>query len=1049
MNIPGAGPFPFLTPVVDITLATTNGDPVLDPLLFPIGTVTRSVWFKFVPQTAGTYGITTCSDEGTLTTVPDTVMGIYTSPLPCVGPYLLQGVLGDEDCGPNDAQAAVALEMVAGTSYYIVVWKYCDSGSCGSNALQLKITQPSTVTNDTCAFARPVTLNIPVVGTTVNAKDDYRLSATSSFTGVGQTASSAPGRDVVFRFAAPATDNYSIRARGYSMVQNLVLYATTTCLSTGSTFTASDCIAAANRNGVSSAEELFCVGLTNGQTIYIFVDDNSSTNSGSTFTLEVTRCLREVEPNDSPTNASIAFCGIEGAISPSSDIDFYGLGLFPASWRVFAVVDGVSSGLPDYDMRVTTITDTLEYDNADNDSAFADSSPNIAGTPLTGGFAFLEVNYLGAAVSEPYRLHAVVQPPLGFAAIETEPNNTPAQANMDGRNYFYGTLAGPAPSTDMDIFTFNASVGDLIFLSLDGDPLRNNTPVNAQLELLDAAGNVVIGVNDITSFSSTNQSTNTLGAFTPNSPAETILYRCWTGGVYYARVSISGTTGSTNVGAGDYLLSIAKNCRIGAFGTNHPPVATNLIVTPLIAENGSVLLTATLVDMDTGDPLQVMVNWGDGTTNFWALNFGGVRQLNYSHQYLDDAPSGTSSDIYPITLKITDSAGAVFSTNTVTMILNVPPSPAELTPVPEMVGEGALFTLNGAFADPGALDTHQIVIRWGDLAADSIVNLAAGVTNFSATHVFTNDVPTGIGLAPDLITVTVIDDDGGRSTNTSLILISNVPPSLINVGLNTGVIGEGGMIQMSGTFFDPGVLDSHQVVINWGDGTPNTIQNLDAGTFAFGGIHRYRDDDPSGTPNDFYIITVTITDSDLGIGQGNTFVTVTNSAPILSGVSITSPIIVNNSATLSGQIFDIGTLDAFTLTVNWGDGTTPQQFNYPAGTTLFSETHSYTTIKSNYSVNLLLADDDSGFTSASVNLQVRSAAGPALFREILPQPDGSVLLRCEGTPSGIYRIESSATLDPESWTLLVNRTADAEGRFEYQDAAPLPSQRFYRARVAD
>jgi hypothetical protein len=101
MNIPGAGPFPFLTPVVDITSATTNGDPVLDPLLFPIGTVTRSVWFKFVPQTAGTYGITTCSDEGTLTTVPDTVMGIYTSPLPCVGPYLLQGVLGDEDCGPN------------------------------------------------------------------------------------------------------------------------------------------------------------------------------------------------------------------------------------------------------------------------------------------------------------------------------------------------------------------------------------------------------------------------------------------------------------------------------------------------------------------------------------------------------------------------------------------------------------------------------------------------------------------------------------------------------------------------------------------------------------------------------------------------------------------------------------------------------------------------------------------------------------------------------------------------------------------------------------
>ena len=1046
MNIPGGGPFPALTAVLDIAMATTNGDPPLPPVY--IGGVTNSVWFKFTPQVSGTYGITTCSDEGTSTTVPDTVMGIYTSPSPCVGPYTLRGAIGDDECGFSGLQAAVTLEMSAGTNYYIVVWKYCDGGSCGSNALQLKISQSGMVTNDTCVSARPVLLNIPVVGTSVNAKDDYRLSAPSCFTGIGQTASSAPGRDVVFRFTAPTSDNYSVRARSYNMQQNLVLYATTSCPSTGGVFTATDCIAAANRSGVSSAEELFCVPMTNGQTIYVFVDDNNANNSGSTFTLEVTRCLREVDPNDAPTNASIAFCGIEGSINPALDIDFYGLGNVPAGWRVFAAIDGVSSGVPDFDLRVTTLTDTLEYDNDDNDTSLAESSPGIAGAPLPGGSAFLEVNYNGPLVSEPYRLYSVVQPPLAFAAVEAEPNNIPAQANLDARNYFYGTLAGPAPSTDTDLFAFSASIGDLIFLSLDADPLRNNTPLNAQLELLDAAGTVLLVANDGKSFSSTNQSSNSLGAFTPNSPAETILYRCWTGGVYYARVSI-GSSSMASTGAGDYLLSVTKNCRIGAFGTNHPPVATNLVFTPMIAENGSVLLSATLVDMDTGDPLQVMVNWGDGTTNIWPLNFGGVRQLNYSHQYLDDAPSGTSADIYPITLKITDSAGAVFSTNITTTVVNVPPSPAELTPVPEMVGEGALFTLNGAFADPGAPDTHQIIIRWGDLTEETILNLAAGVTNFSATHVFTNDVPTGIGLAPNLITVTVLDDDGGLSTNATLILISNVPPSSIHIGLNTGVIGEDGTIQLSGSFVDPGVLDSHQVVINWGDGTSNTIQNLNAGTFAFGGIHQYRDDDPSGTPNDFYIITVTIADSDLGIGQGSSFVTVINRAPVLSGVSITSPIIVSNSATLSGQIFDIGPLDTFTLTVNWGDGTTPQQFNYPAGTIMFSETHLYTTIKSNYSVNLLLVDDDSGFTSASVQLQVISAAQAALFTEIVPQPDGSVLLRCEGTPSGVYRIECSPTLDPESWTVLVNRTADAEGRFEYQDAAPLPSQRFYRARVAD
>ena len=903
--------------------------------------------------------------------------------------------------------------------------------------------------NDTCATAKAVWLNTPVAGTTVNAKDDYRLAAPSGFTGIGQTPSTAPGRDAVFRFTAPMTDTYSVRARSYNVVQqNLVLYATTSCPSTGGVFTATECIAAANRNGVSSAEELFCVPMTNGQTVYIFVDDHTANNAGSTFTLEVTRCLREVEPNNSTTNAGVAYCEVEGSIGPPADVDFYGLGSFPDNWRVFAAIDGVSAGIPDFDLRITTTTDTLEFDQADNAINFGDSSPNIAGTPLRNGPAYVVVTYNGAAASEPYRLYTVVQPPLALAAAETEPNNTRGQASLDARNYFYGTLTGPAPSTDADVFAFSASVGDLIFLSLDGDPLRNNTPINAVLELLDAAGNPLIAVNEINASSSTNQFTNTLTAITPHSPGETILYRCWTGGVYYARVSI-GTSSVLSTGAGDYLLSITKNCRIGAFGTNHSPVVTNLAITPMVQENGVAVLTATLVEMDIGDPLEMTVSWGDGTTNAWPLKFGGVLSLDLPHQYLNDAPSGTPFDVYSITLKVTDSAGAVFSTNIMTTVANVPPSPAQLTPVPMMVGEGAQFTLNGAFADPGSLDTHQVFVRWGDLTEDSVLNLAAGITNFSANHVFANDVPTGIGLAPNTIAVIVADDDGGWSTNTVLILISNVPPSSVNLSLSTGVIGENGTIQLNGTFVDPGVLDAHQVVISWGDGTPNVIQNLSPGISAFSAIHPYLDDDPSGTPSDFYTITVRITDSDLGVGQGSTLMLVTNTAPALVGVNMLSPIVVSNNATLSGEILDVGLLDTFTLTVNWGDGSTPQQFNYSAGTTQFSETHLYTTIKSNYSVSLLLADDDTGFTSARVNLRVRSASGPALFAEIIPQPDGSVLLRCEGTPSGVYRIESSATLDPDSWMLLGSRTADAEGRFEYADAPPLPSQRFYRARVAE
>ena len=57
---------------------------------------------------------------------------------------------------------------------------------------------------------------------------------------------------------------------------------------------------------------------------------------------------------------------------------------------------------------------------------------------------------------EPYRLYAVVQPPLASATTETEPNNTPAQANMAANNYFLGALTN---SADVDVYEFEAKKG--------------------------------------------------------------------------------------------------------------------------------------------------------------------------------------------------------------------------------------------------------------------------------------------------------------------------------------------------------------------------------------------------------------------------------------------------------------------------------------------------------------------------------------------------------------------------------------------------------------
>src|SRR6185436_9566344 len=106
--------------------------------------------------------------------------------------------------------------------------------------------------------------------------------------------------------------------------------------------------------------------------------DDGNVNAGSGFTLEVTRCQREAEPNGFPTNASRLAFGMTGMINSPGDIDCFSLGNFPAGWRAFAMVDGEAANIPDFQLRIVSSTNTLEFDDNDNDMIYGQSSPNIA-----------------------------------------------------------------------------------------------------------------------------------------------------------------------------------------------------------------------------------------------------------------------------------------------------------------------------------------------------------------------------------------------------------------------------------------------------------------------------------------------------------------------------------------------------------------------------------------------------------------------------------------------------------------------------------------------
>lgn len=573
--IPPAGPFPYLTTVTaDITDATSAGDP---PLPTCQTSVSRSIWYRFTPTATATYIISSCADVPTGTTVDDTVMAIYTSSSGnCGGTYTQIPDAADTDgcdddsCASEAFQSVITTRLNAGTAYFIVVWEFGGTPpTAGNTAVQLQVSRLLPPANDSCASPTALTLNTPVNGTTVAALNDYQLSGSACFTGVGQTASTATGRDVVYSFTAPTAANYSFRVTGYDFNKNLVLYVASTCPAGIPPVTVGSCLGAANRDPASTAEEVKCLALAASQQVFVFVDENTLT-AGTTFTIEATRCDQETEANNTPGTANavtLPVMGIEGSISAAGDVDFYALGTVAAGSRVFAMVDGVAANAEDFDLRLTTTTDTLQYDDNSNDAQFGSGSPNIEGTPTPGVATslFLRVNNLAGAASEPYRLYAVVQPPGSnpgcnncSATTETEPNNKLDQANAASNNYFYGNLSGPAPSTDVDIYRFLAQAGTLVYLGLDGDPLRNNTPINAQLELLDSGGASLMLVNDVHQASSTTSGAGSLTATTPFSPGEALVYRVTTSGTYYAKVSI-GNSSAGSTGAGDYLLSISAS----------------------------------------------------------------------------------------------------------------------------------------------------------------------------------------------------------------------------------------------------------------------------------------------------------------------------------------------------------------------------------------------------------------------------------------------------------------------------------------------------------
>lgn len=210
----------------------------------------------------------------------------------------------------------------------------------------------------------------------------------------------------------------------------------------------------------------------------------------------------------------------------------------------------------------------------------------------------------------------------------------------------------------------------------------------------------------------------------------------------------------TSVGRpGWYIDDVAvRSCQAAAL-----PSFTSVNVTPgAINENNVITLTGTFTNPNPPGAHTLTVNWGGGMTGTLPTLGAGVYAFTATHQYLDDNPTGTPSDLNSINLTLSDSmAGSAFTTTNVT-VSNVAPvvnaGPDRAAPA------NTAIQLAGGFTDLGTLDTHIIAWNFGDGSA-----LASTLAPW---HTYTQ---TGIYTA----TLTVTDDDTGTDID---FLLINVTP---------------------------------------------------------------------------------------------------------------------------------------------------------------------------------------------------------------------------------------------------------------------------------
>jgi choice-of-anchor B domain-containing protein len=307
---------------------------------------------------------------------------------------------------------------------------------------------------------------------------------------------------------------------------------------------------------------------------------------------------------------------------------------------------------------------------------------------------------------------------------------------------------------DIDILVVGPQGQNLIIMS---DAGGSNDLVNVDLIFDDAAASQLPDSSQITAgtYKPTNygagdtfpapapapSSATTLSTFNGTNPNGT-----------WSLYVVDDTGGDSGNLAGGWCLEVGTT---GAVNT--PPTITTAGITTPIDEDDTATLSGTFTDPDAGDTFTLTVDWGDGSAPEVFNYPAGTTSFSESHQYLDDDPTGTPSDVLDVDLLLEDDAGGSDSDTVQVTVNNVDPVVNAGADISVLLGNPAAF--NGSFTDVGTLDTHTIEWDFGDGATASGSLTPTHTYTATGSYVVTltvTDDDTGVGS--DSLTVTVVDE---------------------------------------------------------------------------------------------------------------------------------------------------------------------------------------------------------------------------------------------------------------------------------------------------